>query len=127
MTNPPTPPPPPWLLIVAAMILGVIAQLGASLALDMAKDRKRLIGFLLLSMVFSGMGFILLAQLSNWDDFTCFALSVLLGGVPALWTLRAGVKAIGQRYGVEVQEITTAPPPVPVTAPTPPTGEGGPT
>ncbi|MFC5846751.1 hypothetical protein [Deinococcus petrolearius] len=124
MTNPPTPPPPPWLLILAAMLLGVIAQLGASLALDMAKDRAKLLGFLLLSMVFSGMGFILLAQLSDWDDFTCFALSVLLGGVPALWTLRAGVKAIGQRYGVEVQDITTAPPPAaPPPPPTPGTGE----
>lgn len=122
MTQPPTPPPPPWLLIAAAMLLGVIAQLGASLALDMAKDRKKLIGFLLLSMVFSGMGFILLVQLSDWDTYTCFALSVLLGGVPALWTLRAGVKAIGQRYGVEVQEITAATPPAPPSPPPPGTG-----
>lgn len=116
-------PPPDWLLVVLAALMGVVAQLGASLALDMAKDRTKLYGFLLLSLVFSSTTTILTAQLTAWDDYVCAAIGTLVGAVPALWTLRAGVKAIGKKYDVDLSELTSAPPSAPPTAPpTPPTG-----
>ena len=54
--------PPLWLLAFGSAGLGLIAQLGTSLAMDMAKDRAKLYGFLLLSLVFSASATVLLAQ-----------------------------------------------------------------
>lgn len=103
-------PPPLWLLALVSAFVGLIAQLGTSLALDMAKDKAKLYGFLLLSLVFSASTTILLAQLTGLDDYVCATLGTLAGAVPPLWTLRAGVKVIGQRYGVEIGEMSSAPP-----------------
>lgn len=106
-------PPPLWLLVLVSMVMGFVAQLGTSLAMEMARDRAKLYGFLLLSLVFSGATTVALVQLTGLDDYVCAAIGTLVGAVPPLWTLRAGVKMIGQKYGVEIDELGTAPPKTP--------------
>lgn len=102
--------PPLWLLVIVSAALGLIAQLGTSLAMDMAKDRAKLYGFLLLSLVFSASTTVLLAQLTSLDEYVCATVGTLAGAIPPLWTLRAAVKLIGQKYGVEIGELTSTSP-----------------
>lgn len=98
--------PPLWLLAAVSAALGLIAQLGTSLAMDMARDRTKLYGFLLLSLVFSASTTVLLAQLTNLDAYVCATIGTLAGAIPPLWTLRAAVKLIGQKYSVDIGELT---------------------
>ncbi|GHG20522.1 hypothetical protein GCM10017784_09960 [Deinococcus indicus] len=98
--------PPLWLLALLSAVLGLVAQLGTSLAMDMAKDKGKLYGFLLLSLVFSASTTVLLVQLTALDDYVCATVGTLAGAIPPLWTLRAAVKLIGQKYGVELGELT---------------------
>ncbi|WP_189070870.1 hypothetical protein [Deinococcus radiotolerans] len=99
--------PPLWLLAAVSATLGLIAQLGTSLAMDMAKDKGKLYGFLLLSLVFSASTTVLLAQLTSLDDYVCATIGTLAGAIPPLWTLRAAVKLIGQKYNVDLGELTS--------------------
>lgn len=98
--------PPLYVLAFGAAGLGLVAQLGTSLAMDMAKDRAKLYGFLLLSLVFSASTTVLLAQLTSLDDYVCATIGTLAGAIPPLWTLRAAVKLIGQKYNVDLGELT---------------------
>ncbi|WP_291428526.1 hypothetical protein [Deinococcus sp.] len=102
--------PPLWLLATLAAVLGLVAQLGTSLAMDMARDKGKLYGFLLLSLVFSASSTILLVQLTSLDDYVCATFGTLAGAIPPLWTLRAAVKLLGQKYGVEIAELAPATP-----------------
>lgn len=105
--------PPLEVLVAVSAGLGLVAQLGTSLAMDMARDTRKLVGFLLLTLVFSASTCVVLVQLTDLDEYVCTAIATLVGAVPPLWTLRAGVKAIGQRYGVEIGELSPSPPTTP--------------
>lgn len=102
-------PPPLWLLVIVSSVMGLIAQLGTSLAMDMARDKVKLYGFLLLSLVFSGATTTLLVQLTGIDDLACTAIGTLAGAAPALWTLRAGVQLIAKKYELDIHDISSAP------------------
>lgn len=109
-------PPPLWLLVIVSSVMGLIAQLGTSLAMDMARDKVKLYGFLLLSLVFSGATTTLLVQLTAIDDLACTAIGTLAGAAPALWTLRAGVQLIAKKYELNIQDISSSAPAQPPTA-----------
>ena len=40
----------------------------------------------------------------------CASVGTLAGALPPLWTLRAAVKLVGQKYGVELGELTSTSP-----------------
>ena len=40
----------------------------------------------------------------------CASVGALAGAIPPLWTLRAAVKLTGQKYGVELGELTSTSP-----------------
>lgn len=108
--------PPLEVLVMVSAILGLVAQLGTSLAMDMARDKLKLYGFLLLSLVFSASTTVVLVQLTSLDEYVCATVGALMGALPPLWTLRAAVKLIGQKYGVELGELSAATPTAPGTA-----------
>lgn len=106
-----------WILVVVSMVLGLIAQLGTSLAMEMTDNKNRFLGYLIMSMIFSGITTTLTLRLTDLDDFVCVAIGTSVGAIPPLMTLRMGVKMIGQKYNVTIAEMNTASPESPPTKP----------
>ncbi|MFC4426197.1 hypothetical protein [Deinococcus navajonensis] len=94
--------PPFLLLVLAAALFGVVAQVGVTLALGIARSRNQFIGFVLLSLVFSGGSTVLLAEVAHLKPTVAATIGAMLGAVPSLITLRVGLKAIASKYGLEL-------------------------
>ncbi len=94
--------PPLLLLMVAAGLFGVVAQIGVTLALGIARSRRQFLGFILLSLVFSGGSTVLLAESANMKPTVAATIGAMLGAVPSLITLRVGLKAVAGKYGLQV-------------------------
>ena len=93
---------PLLIFVLSAAGFGVIAQIGVTLALRIAKSNSQFLGFCLMSLVFSGASTVVFSELLHWKPFLAAAVGAMLGGVPALVTLRMGVQAIAKKYGVDV-------------------------
>lgn len=93
----------PFLIfVIGAAAFGVVAQIGTTLALRLARSNAQLLGFCLLSLVFSGGSTVLLTELLHFKPAVAATIGALLGAVPSLITLRVGLKAVGERYGLPV-------------------------
>lgn len=94
--------PPLLLLMAAAGLFGVVAQIGVTLALGIARSRRQFLGFVLLSLVFSGGTTVLLSELAHMKPTVAATIGAMLGAVPSLITLRVGLKAVAGKYGLQV-------------------------
>lgn len=94
--------PPLVILVAAAALFGVIAQVGVTLALGIARSNKQFLGFICLSLVFSGGTTVLLSEVARMKPVVAATLGAMLGAVPSLITLRAGLKIVASQYQVDM-------------------------
>lgn len=95
--------PPFVVLVVAAALFGVVAQVGVTLALGIARSRAQFLGFVLLSLVFSGGTTVLLSKLAHMEPTVAATLGAFVGAIPSLITLRVGLRAVASKYGVQME------------------------
>lgn len=94
--------PPLLILVMTAAAFGVVAQVGVTLALGIARSRRQFVGFMLLSLVFSGGSTVLLTELANLKPTVAATIGALLGAVPSLIVLRIALRNLPGKVGVEV-------------------------
>ena len=95
---------PLLILVVTAAMFGVVAQIGVTLALNIARSRRQFLGFVLLSLVFSGGITVILAKMFSVDPVVAATFGAMAGAVPSLITLRLGLKAVASKYSLDAQD-----------------------
>ncbi len=95
----------PFLVLIAsAGLFGVVAQIGVTLALGLARSRAQFLGFVLLSLVMSGSASVLFTRVMHMEPEVGAALGALLGAVPSLITLRVGIRLVAKQHGVDATD-----------------------
>lgn len=105
MTTPVESPPPLWMLVAGSALFGLIAQLAASLAGGRYKNRAKLYGNMLLSLIISGCSMLVLHRMFNLDHYVAAAFATVGGAIPPLLALRASIQLLGERYNLNVEKV----------------------